>query len=1350
MTLNTASKQCHANPSQMLCKIFMMSYQPVGVIRNSMEDSTELDKELPPVEPSASEAGQDGCHGTEGLMSRSFLSLTVAQALGAMNDNTYRWFLIAIGKQMISGSQVRLFGGWCLFLPFILFVAPAGYFSDRFSKRSVIVSCKFAEIVIMAAAVLSIVSGNIYIMLVVLFVMGSQSAMFGPAKYGSIPELVRRDRVPAANGILAMTTMIAIIIGTLLGNYLGGWTTAPEVQQIASSMAEENIAQGLDAESVILTSKELGSLPRPGQYRWGFAILVLVGTATLGWIAALFMHKLPVAAPKRKFPWNPFSQAYRDIRLLIGYPALFLVALGNVYYWSLGVMSQGNIDKYARVGLNVPQERVAPLLGILVLGIGIGAILAGWLSKGRVELGLVAFGALGIIVITAALFFIPLPEAGVQATMTIYIVAAICLAFLGVSAGLFDIPLLAFLQEESPHESRGRILAANNFLAFSGMMLASGLFFVLEGGSAPAGGKSSGEIGGFAQIIYWILDHIPTFGLSAQQIWLFATLATIPVLIAIAYFTVAPICTVFARAMKGVVYRPRVFGLESIPDSGALIVSNHVSWIDGFMLGLITPDWVRFFADKKFADIPIGRSLSKHYKVIYVEPGKRSVVKAVREAQQALRDGDLVGVFAEGAISRSRQIRHFEPGYLTIWRGANGLKSSRKSNTDSDDETPDHPTPTIPIIPVYIGGMWGSLFTHSGGRCFKKRPRLLPDRVTFAFGRPIFEPIAPQKLREVIMEMGVDAMRNASSDPADFPEFAAPSVNEDVQLDAIESEAPDEISVPPKKTVYSRGQKMIPARAFLRMCRRNKGRLHTADTTGVELKGGDLLLRSLIFRRLLRREVLTADETHVGILLPPTAVGALANAALGLDGRIAVNLNYTMSSEIMNHCIEHAGIKHVLTSRKVMEKLNLELDAEIIYLDDFKEKVTLVDKLTSLVAAKATPITILERMLGLTKISPDDVLTLIFTSGSTGRPKAAMLTHENIRSNVESFCDAEHITKDDKLVGILPFFHAFGYTVTLWAPLMHDCMGLYHTSPLEAKPLGKLIDKYKATVLVAAPTFLRSWLKRAKPEHWQTLDLLITGAEKLPPDLADTFEEKFGVRPWEGYGATETSPAVAANIPPNRCFKFQDPGRMGSVGQPLPGIAAKIVDMETGKDLPTNERGMLLVKGPNIMKGYYKDPEKTAKVLRDGWYVTGDVAMIDDEGFIFITGRESRMSKIAGEMVPHVLVEEAIAQAMHATEASSEKTEEKSDEEGGDSYQVAIVGLPDPRKGEKIVVLHIATSLTPVQICDALKEEGLPPLWVPSPKNFRQVDSIPVLGTGKMDLRGIRDQAEQLFPKEGN
>jgi len=775
----------------------------------------------------------------------------------------------------------------------------------------------------------------------------------------------------------------------------------------------------------------------------------------------------------------------------------------------------------------------------------------------------------------------------------------------------------------------------------------------------------------FNPLIGWGL--IPILGLSP---WLLAVLVplvglfvVVPLVFVVGIW-LAPVRFVYAFfwLFFHVFYRIKVHGAEHIPASGpVLITPNHVSWLDGFLIQYLTERHLCTLVYAGNFEPAWIKRLGNIWKAILISPGPKSIVKALKTARQYLLDGEVVCIFPEGGISRNGQLQAFRPGMMKILQGTDAC-----------------------VVPVYFDGLWGSVFSFSGGTFFWKIPQLGRRKIDVYFGEPIYGLKAPHQARSAVEDLGAIAVQN-------------------------------------KKRKFR-----TVSDALIRACKKRKTVAKLADSMGTQVTGGEALMRGLILRRLLKKHVLDADEQHVGILLPPLVGGVLTNMAIILDKRIPINLNYTVSSSVMNECIKVAGIRHVLTSRKVMEKFDFDLDCEVVYLEDYKEKVSLMDKIAGVIGSYLMPAGMLSSMLGLNAIDREDVLTVIFTSGSTGTPKGVMLTYSNVSSNIDAIEQVIRLDPSDVIIGILPFFHSMGFTVTMCCVMALDIKGIYHTNPLESRQVGKLTQKHGGTILVSTPTFLRSYLRRVSKEEFATVDTVVAGAEKLPRELCDAFEEKFGVRPVEGYGTTELSPLVSVNVPPSR---DGDSHQMtlceGSVGRCIPGVSARIVDVDTNEEADVDQPGMLWIKGPKVMKGYLNNPEKTAEVLQDGWYNTGDIAKVDKEGFIHITGRVSRFSKIGGEMVPHIKVEEAIQQFVGM------------DEEAGPS--VAVAAVPDSKKGERLVVLHTKIDKTPQEIVAHLKETGFPNLFIPALDGFAEIPEMPVLGTGKLDLKGLGQRATELF-----
>jgi acyl-[acyl-carrier-protein]-phospholipid O-acyltransferase/long-chain-fatty-acid--[acyl-carrier-protein] ligase len=354
----------------------------------------------------------------------------------------------------------------------------------------------------------------------------------------------------------------------------------------------------------------------------------------------------------------------------------------------------------------------------------------------------------------------------------------------------------------------------------------------------------------------------------------------------------------------------------------------------------------------------------------------------------------------------------------------------------------------------------------------------------------------------------------------------------------------------------------------------------------------------------------------------------------------------------------------------------------------------------------------------------DEAATIIFSSGSTGAPKGVLLTHRNILANLEGLAQVLQVGPSDRMLGVLPFFHSLGYTGTLWLPLDCGFAVVFHPNPLDAAVIGRLAGQYRATILLSTPTFCQAYVRKCSPDQFAHLRYAVVGAEKLRVDQAQAFKEKFGLDLLEGYGCTEMAPCVALNVPDVEEGGEHHVGfKPGTVGVPLPGVVAKVVDLDSGEELPSGQSGLLLLKGANRMAGYWQRPDLTQGALREGWYVTGDVASIDADGFIQLTDRLSRFSKIGGEMVPHLKVEEAV-QPLLAEEAGC-----------------VVCSVPDESKGERLVLLHSDPALEADAIWQALSSSGLPKLWLPRKDAISRVASIPTLGSGKTDLRRCKELA---------
>jgi acyl-[acyl-carrier-protein]-phospholipid O-acyltransferase / long-chain-fatty-acid--[acyl-carrier-protein] ligase len=762
-----------------------------------------------------------------------------------------------------------------------------------------------------------------------------------------------------------------------------------------------------------------------------------------------------------------------------------------------------------------------------------------------------------------------------------------------------------------------------------------------------------------------ILGHLAS---DIDPLSLFLALAALFLLVVIGLalwwpdFLVRQICWLPAHTL----YRIRVFGKENVPTKGpVLLVCNHVSFIDAFLVFLAQRRPIRFLIMAPYARMPGLRLLLRLARVIPIDgsAGPRAVIRSLRTASEALAKGEMVCIFAEGGITRTGFLLPFHRGLEQI------LKRSPAR-----------------VIPVCLDHVWGSIFSYRGGRFLWKWPQTLPYPITISFGSPLPPTITALEVRQAIQKLSADS------------------------------------------SIIRSGERPPVHRQFVRMAARHPFRVCIIDTNnqGKIYRYGMVLAAAHLMAGRLRP--LIAEDRMVGLWMPPSMGGALANIALALLGKVSVNLNYTCSPEAVESAIRQCSVRHVLTSRLFTSKLALETPGiELIYLEDFRKEITTWQRLRALLAVLLLPAFVLDRwVLRLSRHRPDDLATVIFSSGSTGEPKGVMLTHSNLSANAESVIQAIDPGPRDRLLGILPLFHSFGYTVTLWVPLQVGTSLLYHPDPRQAKEIGDLCRIYKVTLLLTTPTFLRFYMRRCQAEDFATLRILMCGAEKLPAALAQEFMDKFGVQPLEGYGCTELSPVAAANVPDWQEGSTRQIGnKPGTIGQPVPGVAARIVDPDTFRLLPAGQEGLLLIYGANVMKGYLGRADSTRDAIHDGWYITGDIAKFDEDGFITITDRLARFSKIGGEMVPHQRIEDEIHHLL------------------GTNERICVVtAVPDPRRGERLVVLH--TPLNGVdknQLCHDLGERGMPNLWLPSPRDFFQVQELPLLGTGKVDLKRVRQIA---------
>ncbi|MBO6103413.1 MAG: AMP-binding protein [Opitutales bacterium] len=499
------------------------------------------------------------------------------------------------------------------------------------------------------------------------------------------------------------------------------------------------------------------------------------------------------------------------------------------------------------------------------------------------------------------------------------------------------------------------------------------------------------------------------------------------------------------------------------------------------------------------------------------------------------------------------------------------------------------------------------------------------------------------------------------------------------------------------------------------------------------MNNGTFLALCLALAKYFRREF--PDDGRLGIALPSGIAGNAANVACQMAGKVSVNINFTMGASAAAACFKKADVKTVISADMLRAKIAQKIPDfpwpdRFFDISKILKKIGKAEVVKNLLAVKLLPASAIIRLYKIPTSGGDREASIIFTSGSEGDPKAAVLTHKNIMGNCLQMEATGIVTKDTVLHSNLPLFHSFGQSIQVWLTSIFAHKTVAAASPLEVKQNFDAIQKGKSTIMISTPTFLRSYLKKGDPKQIESLKFVIAGAEKSPDGFKEMWEEKFANCQYkEGYGLTEASPVVAVNLPEglekNKYRDYETQTRAKAVGQLFAGMQAAILNPDTGEFLPIGETGLLCLKGANVFGGYLNAPELNAEKFKDGWLITGDLASLDSDGFVYIKGRLSRFSKIGGEMVPHALVEERIIKALK--------------QECAEKPTVAIGSRESESKGEELVLIT-TLDITPSDLRRELADFGLANLWIP--KVVIKVDEIPTLATGKLNLGEIRKIAK--------
>ncbi len=1141
------------------------------------------------------------------LKVKSFLPYIIIVFLNAMTDLGHKIILQNTIFKSYEGSELIVLTAIVnalILLPFIFLFSPSGYLSDNFKKTKVIKYSASFAIAITLLITLSYYFGWFWFAFFLTFILAAQSAIYAPAKYGLIKEMLGNEKLTEANAMVQAVTIVSILAGAV----------------IYSILFEGMLSSATTPNSILIEIAPLGFL--------------LIAGSILEYMLASKLDRDFVALEcedKIKFDIKEYGNLgylRSNIKLLQSHRAIWLSIIGLSIFWGISQVVVALFGEFLKDTMGVTNTVVAQgLLSLSGVGIVIGSIIAGRVSKNYIELGIVPLGALGIVV---SLYMLP--------TLGSINSIAIDLILFGISAGLFIVPLNAVIQFASPKKILGKILAGNNFMQNLFMFI----FLV-----------ATATIGYFnlpSYVLFYSVTTIAFFGLIFILLQLPQAL--------VGYFV---------KQFIGFKYKLSVDGLDNIdPNKGVLLLGNHISFLDWAILQMAYPKQIRFVIDRVLYNKWYIKPFLRFFKVIPISTrGSKNALKAVANA---LNNGDTVALFPEGHISRNGHLSTFKRGFEAAAREADN----------------------IDIIPFYLRGLWEDNFSYAS----KKLKRSGNKDISVSFGKAMPNSATASEVKRVVSDLSINSWHNYA--------LTLPSLQ----------------------------------KAWLKKSKESPLRVAVADSTGVELSSHKFMTAVFLMAKKLKPLL---SGQNIGIVLPTSAGGYIGNMSLLTLDKSIVNLNYSAGESSLKHAIDIADIKTIVTSRLFIKKLKdkgfdlseiLNL-ADVIYLEDLKKRIGKIESLKMFLTVKILPAWALE-LLYIRSAHIEDSAAILFSSGSEGTPKGIELTHKNIMGNIKQFITLVNPDERDVIMGTLPIFHSFGLTVTTLMPLVEGISVVCHPDPTDGLAIGKLAARYQATYLFATATFYRLYAKNRKinPLMFKDIKMAVAGAEKLPKEIKEIFKQRFNKDIYEGYGATETTPVASTNLPDvlmTDDFMVHVGNKDGTVGMAIPGSSFKIVDPDSFNELPIGEDGMILIGGTQIMKGYVKEPEKTAEVIKeiDGlkWYITGDKGHIDDDGFLTIVDRYSRFAKLGGEMVSLGYVERELGTILD------------------ENNQIAIAAVEDSKKGEKLVLL-LEGELEISELKARIKELKINPLLIPS--LYYKVDQIPRLGSGKIDLKGVKSLAKEL------
>src|SRR4051812_21933146 len=1116
------------------------------------------------------------------LLTRRFAPLFWTQFFSAFSDNFLKnalVFLILFSPAISASNAESLItlAAAVFIAPYFFLSALGGEMADRYDKALIAQRLKLGEIGVALVGVLGFATHSVFIMFISLFLFGVIGSLFGPIKYGILPDHLQRSELPAANALVEGATFIAILLGLIVG----------------------------------------GLAAKDGGDPMIFAVL-LITFSVLCWISSQFIPPTGEAAPDLVIRSNVFPSTASLISRLRDDRRIWWGAMVTSWFWLVGSVSLSLLPPMVKNILGGTEEVVTVCLAIFSISIAIGSGLAAWLAAGRIILLPTLIGA-----VLLGLFSIDLgwslwgvsPPPTPQGIGDIFSSArglhmALDLAGLAIAGGLFIVPTFSAVQAWAGVDRRARVVAGVNVLN-AAFMTASALIVALLQSLGMTTAELFVLLGGGSLIVAGLIGRtMPASALSDAL-------------------------SIIYRAL----FRIEVVGLDNLHKAGpnVIIALNHVSFLDaGLAMSLRSRKPV--FA----IDVGIARHwwVKPFLKLTHALPLDPMKPMAVRTLIDAVKTGNALIIFPEGRITVTGSL-------MKVYDGAAMIAD--KSNAE--------------VVPVRIEGLEQTPFSRlSKGQV---RRKWFP-KVTVTVLEPVKLTVDPALKGRYRRQAAGAALYGIMSDLV----FRTTSTD---------------------RTVF---QAVVEA-----------ANTHGLKRVAVE----DPVTGALTYKRLLvaaailgaKLMPLAPEGSAVGVMLPNANGAVVTMLGLMSAGRVPAMINFTSGAANILAACKAAQLTTIVTSRTFIEKARLDNliaalagKVSIVYLEDIRPTITLADKLRGLLHAYKP----------LVPRKADDWAAILFTSGSEGVPKGVVLSHRNMLANAAQAAARIDFGRQDKVFNVLPVFHSFGLTVGVVLPLVSGVRIYLYPSPLHYRTVAELIYGVNATIMFGTDTFLSGYARVAHPYDFRSLRYILAGAEPVKESTRKTYMEKFGLRILEGYGVTETAPALALNTPMFNKF--------GTVGRLLPGMEARLEKVEG-----VEEGGRLFVRGPNVMLGYLKvDRPGVLEPPPEGWHDTGDIVTIDQQGFVSIKGRAKRFAKIGGEIISLAAVE-ALAGDLWPNALS------------------AVVSMPDARKGERLILVTQQKDATRSQFQAYAREHGASELMLPS--EILVLDKMPMLGSGKADLLSL-------------